>query len=478
MSSRSASTIASNQRPTLHIAPEASESFGDLAATFASDYGLTPDPWQQLVLDDWLAELGGRYAALTCGCAVARQNGKNGILEIRELFGMVGRGEKILHTAHEVKTARKAFKRLQHFFGRRVDDPGAKFPELNALVTELRNVNGQEAIFLRNGGSVEIAARSQGSARGWTVDVLVMDEAQDLSDDDLEALMPTTSSAPLGNPQWIFTGTPPGPRANGEVFTRTRMDALKDRSHRLAWHEWSLDAPDLDAVDLDDRDLWYRTNPALGGRLQLDVIEGERSRFSPEGFARERLGWWAPAGAGGGAIDPLKWASLVGETPPRGESVVFALDVAPDHSTATLAAAWLLPDGSKWLQLADHRPGVEWVPERCADLVGAWHGRVLVEKTGTAAFLLPKLPAADEVPRRFYADACSTLEADVTAGAFRHGNQPELNASVAVARWSSSGDAGQRVLSRKDPRVSPLVAAAIALHALTAAPAETDFFTI
>jgi hypothetical protein len=37
-------------------------------------------------------------------------------------------------------------------------------------------------------------------------------------------------------------------------------------------------------------------------------------------------------------------------------------------------------------------------------------------------------------------------------GGLRHGNQPELNAAVAAARWSSSGEAGQRVLSRKDPR--------------------------
>ena len=38
--------------------------------------------------------------------------------------------------------------------------------------------------------------------------------------------------------------------------------------------------------------------------------------------------------------------------------------------------------------------------------------------------------------------------------------------AVGVARWSTSGDAGARVLSRKDSRVSPLVAAALALHGL------------
>ncbi|MDP9359641.1 MAG: hypothetical protein M3R02_31015 [Chloroflexota bacterium] len=73
----------------------------------------------------------------------------------------------------------------------------------------------------------------------------------------------------------------------------------------------------------------------------------------------------------------------------------------------------------------------------------------------------------EQVSRRFYADACSALDAAVSARSVRHGNQPELNDAVAVARWSTSGDAGQRVLSRKDPRVSPLVAAALALHGLT-----------
>jgi len=37
---------------------------------------------------------------------------------------------------------------------------------------------------------------------------------------------------------------------------------------------------------------------------------------------------------------------------------------------------------------------------------------------------------------------------------------------VAVARWSASGEAGQRVLARRDPRLSPLVAATLAHHGL------------
>jgi hypothetical protein len=143
----------SSQAPRLHVAPQRSKTFGDLAADFSAAYELDPDPWQRLILDDWLGEHRGKWAALTCGLSVPRQNGKNAVLEMRELFGMVGRGEKILHTAHQVKTAQKHFRRLKHFFGSKVDDPAARFPELNALVREIRNVNGQEAIYLENGGS-------------------------------------------------------------------------------------------------------------------------------------------------------------------------------------------------------------------------------------------------------------------------------------------------------------------------------------
>lgn len=55
-------------------------------------------------------------------------------------------------------------------------------------------------------------ARSVGSARGFTNVVVVCDEAQAMSDEDLEALGSATSAAPLGDQQKIYTGTPPGPK--------------------------------------------------------------------------------------------------------------------------------------------------------------------------------------------------------------------------------------------------------------------------
>jgi phage terminase large subunit-like protein len=151
-----------------HVPPADSTTDAEDAIEFASAYGLTPDPWQEHVLRSWLGTLAsGQLAAPRAGLAVPRQNGKNALIEVVELFKTVVQGRRVLHTAHEVKTARKAFARLKFFFGDRVNDPAAQYPELNNLVREVRNTNGQEAIVLSNGGQVEFIARSRSSGRGF-----------------------------------------------------------------------------------------------------------------------------------------------------------------------------------------------------------------------------------------------------------------------------------------------------------------------
>jgi phage terminase large subunit-like protein len=415
-------------------------------------------------LDDWLAEKAGRWAPLTCGLSVPRQNGKNALIEIRELFGMVGRGEKFLHTAHEVKTARKAFKRLQHFFGTKPDDPGAKFPELNALVSEVRNVNGQEAIFLKNGGSVEVVARSKNSARGFTVDVLVMDEAQEMSEDDLEALMPTTSSAPLGNPQWIFTGTPPGPSANGEIFTRVRAEAMSGKAVRLSWHEWSAESD----VDLDDRNVWRQVNPALiNGRLQFEVIEGERARFSDDGFGRERLGMWATASTSS-VIDPRSWLEAADPESLAVDRLALAIDVSPLREMASVALAGQREDGRWHVELDEHRKGVgwivPWVVKRCErnDIRA-----VVIDGASPAASLIDELTKrkvrVSVTGARDMAAACANFYDGVMEDGLVHTDQPQVNYALGVARKRDleSGWAWSRKASDSD--ITPIVAQTLAL---------------
>lgn len=447
-----------SQEPRYDFRPPAVSSDAELAIYLAAAYGLVPDEWQKLVLERWLARAAdGRWASLTCGLSVPRQNGKNAIIEIRELYGMVALGEKFLHTAHEVKTARKAFKRLKSFFGEKADDSSAKYPELNALVVEVRNTNGQEAVVLSNGGSCEFIARSKNSGRGYTVDVLVCDEAQEESDDDLEALVPTTSAPPLRNPQWLFTGTPPGPRASGEVFTKVRRDGVASLLPRLSWQEWSVES--LEAARAIEN--VYRVNPGLAaGRLQVDVIQGEQDRFSIEGFARERGGLWLSVSASA-VISETEWLAVHDAQSRRGsEDVVFAVDAELDRSAATISVSTQsVVDGRVHVELTD--PGrdepfsVPEAGERLIELARRRKPRAVVLVSGSpAASLIPVLKA-NNVPLM----VLSASQARAACGAFldalkartlvHTGMQTELNDSVKLSKkhltaagWTWAEDPG------------------------------------
>lgn len=402
-----------------------------------------------------------------------RQNGKNGALEIRELFGAVGLGEKILHTAHEVKTAQKHFRRLKHFFGSKKNDPKAKFPELNSLVDELRNVNGQEAIFLSNGGQIEIVARSKGSARGFTNDVIVCDEAQDMSDEDLEALGPATSAAPLGDPQKIYTGTPPGPKVNGEVFTRIRQSGLDGKDPRRTWHEWSAEH----GTDLDDRSAWALVNPALiTGRLLWSEVEDERGQFSDEGFGRERLGMWA-AESGGGVIPMEFWNTNADELSVPVDRFALGIEAGPDLVRASVSLAGQRPDGRWHIELDENKDGSDWLipyverrvrnnPQIRAvvcDVGGPM--AALVEKRGGRWYLKGSAVMVTALTVKELGAGCSLLLNGVVTGDVLHTRQGQLTAAAKVATKRNLADTGMWVFHRASSvaDITPIQAAAYAL---------------
>lgn len=478
MSSQTVARPLGVQTPRVKLAPAARRSDGPDAVFLASKYGLTPDPWQADILGAWLGlRADGRWASIKCGLAVPRQNGKNGVVEMRELFGMVVLGEKFLHTAHEVKTARKAFLRLASFF----ENP-RRYPELAAMASEIRKTNGQEAIVLSNGGSCEFVARSKGSGRGFTVDVLVIDEAQELGDEALEALLPTISAAPLGNPQQIFTGTPPGPKAIGENFTRVRDEGHAGKNKRLAWDEWSC----LPDADLDDPRNLAATNPALGYRLQYDVAESERGTLSDEGYGRERLGIWA-SGSAQAKIPARAW-SRIGPLQDRPVSEItgrlaLAVSVPPDQDRAVIAAVGEWVGGLRHAEFIERRNGTAWVVDRVLELVAS-HGPVAVaiDPGSPSGLLVPALEAAGielvKMTARSYAQACGAFYAavmgitddpDVTEPTMRHIGQPELDAAVAGAGTRPlGGEAALWAWDRRDPNVdiSPLEAVTLAHHGL------------
>lgn len=350
----------------------------------AESYGLTLDEWQASVVRVWFRMTAeGRWAASTWGLSVARQNGKNGALEAVELYLLVMMGYKILHTSHLLTSARKAFKRLMQFFGRKVGDPNAKYPELNAMVIEIRKTNGQEAIELSNGGLIEVGARTGGAGRGSSFDFLIVDEAQEYEEDEQEALEPTTSASPSGDPVTVYMGTPPkfvGER--GEPFIRVRSAAVTGRSKRTAWVEHSPQGELDKMTELElqafvrDRRNWAAGNPALGIRMTEETVEGELERWSAKSFARERLNMFpSPAETLELAFTEkaLKAIALNAEDlDPDAPVAAFGIDMNPEKTKVSICAA-VVGEESTHLELAANtrfsEEGisalVEWLWRRC-----------------------------------------------------------------------------------------------------------------
>lgn len=329
-----------------------------------SEYGVNLDPWQATVLDAWLGrDDTGKYNVTSAGLALPRQNGKNVCLEAREFFGLVVNGERILHTAHQVRTSKKSFRRLAGMF------TDKRHPEVLDIVKQIRYTNGEEQIELTNGGSIEFSARSRQAARGFDgISLVVYDEAQELTDDQVEAIMATLSASATGTRQIIYTGTPPYPGCPGEVFRRRRTVCITDAGRHDSWHEWSVAADSVAEINTEDTSLWYMTNPALGIRLDEEFTAEELRSMSPDGFARERLGWWSPLleHTEDYAIPADVWDACKSAEPKPEGKTAYGVKFSADGAEVSLCGAVIPKAGEARISLIERRQtghGTQWIAD-------------------------------------------------------------------------------------------------------------------
>ena len=358
-----------NQVPRIRIEPPRVDTDGDGAADLMEEYSYKLDEWQKLVLDSWLGvDENGNYTVTSGGLSVPRQNGKNVCIEAREFYGLVINGDRILHTAHQVRTSKKAFRRLATMFE---DD---NKPEIKALVKKIRYGIGEESIELNNGGLIEFTARTRQAARGFDgISLVVYDEAQELSEEQAEAIMAVLSASATNTRQILYVGTPPYLGCEGGVFQRFRAscigsDGAGNNKHN-SWHEWSIAAETVNDVDISDRKLWIECNPALGYRLTEEFTFEECKTLSKDGFMRERLGWWndhKQVEVIDYAIKAEVWdACRSDEVKPEGK-IAYDIKFSVDGSEVYLCGAVIPEEGLARISLIESAPlalGLSWLAE-------------------------------------------------------------------------------------------------------------------
>jgi phage terminase large subunit-like protein len=421
------------------------------------------DEWQAWVLDQGLGRRDDRkWAAFEVALIVSRQNGKGTILEALELaalflddFGV----ELILHSAHEFKTAAEAFLRVRALIEGN--------PVFQKRVARIRTGAGSEAIELKNGKRLRFIARSSGSGRGFAADLVILDEAYNLGDDAMAALLPTLSTRP--NPQIWYTST-------AGIETSIQLGRVRERGMTgtdpsLAFFEWSVDR---EAYDPENPRDWARANPGMGIRISAEYIARERAALASDAFARERLGvglYPTDLADAWQVISQQAWQACLDAGSLPEDPVCFAADAMPDGSHAAIGIAGRRPDGLLHVEVPDdlRRPGTAWVVPRLLELI-AKHNPcgVVIDQTGSAGSLIGPLEAAGvevmkPVPRDA-AQACGQFfEAVCDSVSVRHRGDVALARALGGAASRPLSDAWAWARRNAATDISPLVAVTLAL---------------
>lgn len=461
-----------------------------------SEMAIRFDGWQQgmgqLVLgkrDD------GKYACTVGGAvmSIPRQVGKTfsvGALIIALCIEFPGL--KVLWTAHRVRTITNTFRSMKSLARRRKVLPHIAYGR-NAG-TGIRDANGEQEIPFRNGSIILFGAREAGFGRGFEeVDVIVMDEAQILSEKALEDMIATTNQCRHPHGALLFyMGTPPRPTDPGEAFWFKRTKALAGTSKDIVYIEFSAD----EDAKLDDRAQWAKANPSYPHRTPLESMLRLRENLpSDESWRREALGIWDELDVHQVLVPKdVWWARKVRPEDPEETRTVPAVTTPPAAVAVDISPAGVLGISGTWklaggrvhgevLSLGEHSQStaVAWLKENTRR-----NGRripILIDEASPAAAMVPALKAAklrvNVTGASDMGRACVGWHSAVIEGLFTYcspdvgEHQDPLDTAVFGAKKREIKGAGAWGLDRKDDTVDLAVLVSLILAHYGAQLAKT-----
>lgn len=467
-------TLTGRQEPHHLSMAEGDFDLSDKAIELARRAGATAMPWQKLLQRGIMAVApDGMWTHPDCCLIIPRQNGKSEILIHRCLYGLFKLTETILYTAQRWKTARDAWRRMRAIIKGRM--------WLEKLVVKATCSQGEGIIELSTGAIISFGTRSNDTGRGLTVvDLIVYDEAYNLTDGELSAMSFTQMAS--RNPQTIYASSAVNQddHPNGSVLSSVRRRGLK-REIGLLFAEWMAPAD----MPRDLEETWKYANPSYGviqtAAKILKIMKNLSTPAGRKGFDVEALGrgdWPRDEEDVAAIIGVEVFRSMTNLTPNLMGPIALALHRSLDGSAWALAAAQRTNESKIHIEIgylkgATHAEMVSLIVK----VVAAWDPvAVVIDRKSPANVLEPLLvdegiePEMTGAPQM--ASACQGFLDDALSGQLSHTAQEILVESVAGATkrimpqgdfaWSS--DAG--------PSSVPLITATLARWALLTFGAE------
>lgn len=398
------------QEPTFERIGAYARTSGREVADTLEAYGFAFNAAQRHELDIYFARNeAGRPSATTVSLCKPRQNGKSYAARWYAFWCAAVMGKRVVYSAHNGDTVHEFFDML----GEILTDED-EYPDFAAMLSgKPYRQPGKERISFVGGGRIKFVTRTNSGSRGGTCDILVIDEAQELTEAQLNAMLPVISAGPSGAPQAIYLGTPPDPSCPGTVFARMHDRAHSDDPGNAWWVEWGVsELPPRDATKEDLLELAYETNPMLGILITEEAVLNEIETQSLGGFARERLAWWRESSTQAPPLlDVDGWRECLTDSPAMEGKTALGVKFTPDGSHCAVSACVVPPEGRPHIELIDFM-GTSRGIEAIARLIGGMAGRlamVAIDGRGGAAALSQRLRELG-MPRQAVHE-CTTADA-------------------------------------------------------------------
>lgn len=421
-------------------------------------------PWQRLA-----ADVGGEFelvdgkpvpAYREVVITVPRQAGKTTLVLCWEIDRCLNWGgiQRVAFTAQDGWSAHKKLLNDQA--------PLLMASALRPAVDRVTRGAGNEAVVFKGGSRIDVLASSETAGHGLTLDLAVLDEVMaDVDDRREQALLPAMATRRAAQLMVISTAGTESSVYLQRKFETGRAAVEAGLTSGMAFFEWS--APD--DCDPDDPTVWATSHPAMGITIDEAVFRHARQTMSDGEFRRAYLNQWTSANDR--VIPESVWLAVCDLHASPSQPAVFAVDVNPERSAASIATA----DGSGVVELIEHRPGVGWVVDRLAELVERWRVPVALDTYGPAASLVEHLEmrgvTVERCSGREFAAACGAFYDAVLEGRVRLRAHHALDVAAAGAKKRKSGDAWTWARRDTSMDVSPLIAATVAFAKAAGRPA-------